>query len=193
MGEVACARDIARLCGASRQLRGAASAYVRAAAEAQHGLTMIGGTVGKLRALEDVPSSCVLDFQTPSSRTVVHGSPLDEVDVGGLPHLTTFAQIPPAEDDEWTCAVQLRRGAYLLRLEGWRNPHHGVLDLYFGATHVASFDFWGEHTKAATLTAELRAECTGVHHIRGKTSSTSAGRRHRSHWVCLSGASLLPL
>ena len=59
---------------------------------------------------------------------MLRGSPLCTTYVGSYRDKVTLAQIPPAPGDVWCIDCPLRRGAYLMTLDGWENPAHGVLD-----------------------------------------------------------------
>ena len=185
------ARDIARLCVTSSRFHRASACLVRGAMEAQHALVIVGGTIGDLRALENTPSACSVDLRHVDARRVEHGSVFCRIYVGRCAHLVTEAQDPPAGGDSWSLRVELKKGNYSLSVFGWRNPAHGILDLFCDGVRVtpaSGFDWCGPHTACHVFrTAAIHVKWTGTHHLIGTTSRTNAdGRRRTRYWMCLS-------
>lgn len=180
------AQNLACLCAASTRLRRAAQDLVRAAMEEQHGFVVAGCGLGDLRVLEDAPRACEIDCRRQGSRAVRRGNALCEIFVGSFMHLATQAQSPPARGDAWSVRIELKRGRYSLKLDGWRNPSHGVLSLFLNGLPVGNFDWSGTRTKRCVHAIELHVHWTGVHEIIASTDRSNAARcRRRRYWMCL--------
>ncbi len=184
-----CARDLARLCATTTQYRRVAAGLVRAAMKAHHG--MVGGALADLHALESIPSVSSVNLRRVGARTVERGSAFCRTLVGSIAHLVALAQNPPACGDEWSLDVELKKGTYSLEIYGWRNPAHGVLDLYLDGvtvTEAGGFDWCGPRTTEHVCRATgIAVRWTGIHRLVGRTCRSNAepGRRTR-YWMCLS-------
>ena len=111
--------------------------------------------------------------------------------VGSLAHLVTEAQNPPACGDEWSLDVELKKGTYSLEISGWRNPAHGVLDMFLDGVRVTptnGFDWCSPRTvEHVYRAAGINVSWTGVHHVLGRCSRSKAEPSRRSrYWMCLS-------
>ena len=94
---------------------------VRAAMERRHGLSVAQGTVADLHAFDGLPDELAVSLRTPGGarRVVEAGSPLGVCCVGGHRRKLTLAQMPPARGDRWSLEVMLKRGRYVLTVDGW--------------------------------------------------------------------------
>ena len=184
-----CARDLARMCETSSQCRRAAARLVRTATEAQHGLAINGGTVADLHALEKTQTTAFISLQKTGARKIVHGAELCEILVGSNLHLITEAQDPPRCGDSWSLCVGLKKGRYTLQLRGWKNPAHGILDLFVDnvrATLAGGLNWYAPSTIEHVFRMTVDVKWTGVHHILGRTSRSDAERHRQSrYWMCL--------
>ncbi len=192
--ELLTARELAQLSMASTRHRRAATDLARLVMERQHGLCILdGGALANLHALERLPDQLTTDLRRRDARRVVErGSPLCTCYVGGRKDLKTRAQEPPAQGDAWAVDVCLRRGRYLLALDGWTNPAHGIVDLFWDGLRVGrGFDWCGEETAERRHTAELFVRWTGAHRLLGQCCRSNAARdRATRFWVCLASIQL---
>ena len=104
----------------------------------------------------------------------------------------TRAQIPPALGDSWSIDCSLRRGAYLMTLEGWGgSPAHGILDLFLDGRRIGSVDWFDDYTRERSRSIVFDVRWTGLHQLVGICSSSNADEdRPTQHWICLSGVHL---
>ena len=185
-----CARDIGRLSAAGTQYGRALAELVRRAMREQHGMFIDVGSLVDLHALENVQSECSVDLRRADARRVENGSALCSIHVGSMARVITRAQCPPASGDSWSLDVALRKGVYSLRVSGWRNPAHGILDVFLDGVRVTplgGFDWCRSRTTKQVCWAKgIRVRWTGVHRLVGKTSRTSADHsRTTRYWMCL--------
>ena len=190
------ARDMACLCLASPRLRRGVPGLVRLAMEARHGLWIAGNATRDLHFLDKTPTTLSLDFRQRDAVRVEQGSALCSTMVGGEEDLITLAQLPPRRGDAWSADVALQRGIYSLKIAGWRNPYHGVLDFFLDGKPVTpadGFDWSGPCTAPASHEAEIAIKWTGVHQLLGKTSRSKVSRRrHKRFWMCLKCLTITP-
>ena len=111
LAELLPALDLARLCSASTRFYSQAAALARAAIRAHHGLMILDASLAEMHSLDCLPETASIDL--------LRGSPLCTTYVGSYKDKLTLAQIPPASGDAWCIDCSLRRGAYLMTLEGW--------------------------------------------------------------------------
>ena len=122
------------------------------------------------------------------TRRVLRGSPLRTTYVGSYRDKITLAQIPPASGDAWSIDFNLRRGAYLMTLDGWCNPAHGILDLFLDGRRIGSVDWFNDYTTVRSRSIDFAVRWTGLHQLVGRCSETNADEdRPTRHWICLSG------
>ena len=122
------------------------------------------------------------------TRRVLRGSPLCTTYVRSYKDKITLAQIPPASADAWSIDCSLRRGAYLMTLEGWGNPAHGILDLFLDGRRIGSVDWFTDYTTVRSRSIDFAVRWTGLHQLVGRCSETNADEdRPTRHWICLSG------
>ena len=181
------AADLARLC-ATCSASHLATPRLAKAALGRHGLT--SGCLALLCQLEQIPEKTTVDLKRIGARAVIAGSKFCSVLVGSLPHLMTVAQCPPERGDEWTFQVMLRKGMYNVKVRGWRNPAHGVLDLFIDGAQVAELDFFGSRTVRHSYRIIVEVAYSGPHTIVGRTCRSNAEpTRSTRYWVCLSSLS----
>ena len=122
------------------------------------------------------------------TRRVLRGSPLCTTYVGSYRDKATLAQIPPTPGDAWSIDCSLRRGAYLMTLEGWGNPAHGILDLFLDGRRIGSVDWFDNYTRECSRSIDFGVRWTGLHPILGRCSQTNADAdRPTRRWVCPNG------
>ena len=130
LAELLPAVELARICSVSTRFYRHAAALARAAIRAQHGLVVPDASLAEMHALDSVQEAQSFDMREQGTRRVLRGSPLCTTYVGSYRDKATLAQIPPASGDAWSIDCPLRRGAYLMTLDGWENPAHGALDIF---------------------------------------------------------------
>jgi len=120
------------------------------------------------------------------------------VDVGGgSTGYRTVAACPPAHGDCWSLSVKLHRGCYRLTVSGWRNPHHGILDIAFDEEMLSPPDGLDWYMEATTrpytfpaMVFEVRT--TGTHVLRGMTDRCNPGALGAKYWMCLESINIVP-
>ena len=119
--ELLSARELAALAQGSRGHQDATATMVRAAMERRHGLRIAQGTAADLHAFDGLPDELAVSLRKPGGtrRVVEAGSPLGVCCVGGHRRKLTLAQMPPARGDRWRMELMLKRGCYVLCVEGW--------------------------------------------------------------------------
>ena len=105
--------------------------------------------------------------------------------VGGCDFYETQSQYPPQKFDSWSIEVNLKKGLYDVKISGWRNIAHGVLDLWIGnqrITDAHGIDYNSRCTIRCVDTIENTIiPFTGCHKLIGQTNRSSNGR----YWMCL--------
>ena len=125
------------------------------------------------------------------TRRVLRGSPLCTTYVGSYKDKITLAQIPPASGDAWSIDFNLRRGAYLMTLDGWCNPAHGILDLFLDGRCIGAVDWFDDYIRERSRSIDFDVRWTGLHQLVWIRSSSNADEdRPTRHWICLSGVRL---
>ena len=74
--------------------------------------------MAEMHTMDCMPAALTFDLRARAAR-VLRGSPMRTTYVGSYKDKVTLAQIPPASGDAWSIDCSLRRGAYLMTLEGW--------------------------------------------------------------------------
>ena len=118
LAELLPAVDLARFSSASTRFYSQAAALARAGIRAQHGLMIPDASLAEMHTLDSLPAALTFDLRARTAR-VLRGSPMCTTYVGSYKDKVTLAQIPPASGDAWCIDCSLRRGAYLMTLEGW--------------------------------------------------------------------------
>lgn len=164
-------------------------------ASLQHGLDRLAVKhIRQLRDLEGMPKSCFLDFASPCflkdhNVQLLSGSLLAyPIYVGSTHYAITTAVNPPACGDAWAVTVELQKGRYRATVVGWRNPFHGILDLWLDDQIVSGssgLDCYSPETaQRHTFPAiELEIEQSGRHTWRFETSRSNT--ISQQYWMCL--------
>ena len=184
---------IARLCGASSRSRATQADLVRAAAWEQHGADACY-SLASLRRLEETPDTYSVNLRKAGGRAVVRGAEIESTAVGGCFCFMcqTRSQIPPAPGDAFCLPVRLRAGLYTVSLHGWRNPHHGILDLWLDGERLTSLDWCGARTEKHRYQLQASVPHTGEHTLYCCTERSSADQCLRArYWMCLSRVSFV--
>ena len=145
LAEVLPALGLARLCSASTRFYSQAAALAFASARAQHGLMIPDASLAEMHALDSVQEAQSFDMREQGTRRVLRGSPLCTTYVGSYRDKITLPQIPPASGDAWSIDCPLRRGAYLMTLDGWENLAQGVLDIFLDGRCIARIDWFNDY------------------------------------------------
>lgn len=190
------ARELATLCMARPSWWQAVAQLIRELAAAQHGVHPVEiSCLRDLRCLEEAPRSSSIHFAAPkfasaSGVRLLSGSHLEyPIYVGGDPKMVTTAMNPPAAGDTFEVPMKLRRGRYRIVISGWRNPYHGVLDIFLDGRPISSpqgLDWGGAATMphSFAIPEDVEVERTGLHFWRFETSRTHAVRGN-GFWICL--------
>ena len=117
LAELLPAVELARICSVSTRFYRHAAALARAAIRAQHGLMVPDASLAEMHTFDSLPAA--LTFDRARAARVLRGSPMCTTYVGSYKDKVTLAQNPPASGDAWCIDCSLRRGAYLMTLEGW--------------------------------------------------------------------------
>ena len=191
LAELLPAVELARICSVSTRFYRHAATLAFASVRAQHGLMIPDASLAEMHALDSVQEAQSFDMRKQGTRRVLRGSPLCTTYVGSYMDRVTLAQIPPAPGDVWCIDCPLRRGAYLMTLDGWENPAHGVLDIFLDGRCIARIDWFNDYTTERSRSIDFAVRWTGLHQVVGRCSQTNAdaGRPTR-HWICLSGVRL---
>lgn len=187
--------ELSILCALQRTIWNEVALMARCVAASQHGIVAEGITkVRHLAMLESVRRSCHFDFSSPdflkdSHVQLVRGSSLAyPIFVGNEPTAVTTAVNPPASGDAWAITVDLQRGWYRVKVAVWRNPFHGILDLWFDDSLISGLNgldcYSAEFVESHTFpTIEIEIKSTGVHVWRFETRHSNENP-HRQ-WMCL--------
>jgi hypothetical protein len=195
IGSFLTSRELFAFCFAQRAFWRDVGMFVGWLAALQHGVDAFSITnIGSLILLDTVPTACFFDFSKPSFLQDCHvklvtGSRLAyPIFVGSIPHVVTTAVNPPACGDAWTISVQLQRGRYRIKVSGWRNPFHGILDLWLDDVLVsgsAGLDCYSPETAELHIFPLIEVEITwtGMHVWRFETSRCRT--QSNQYWICL--------
>ena len=188
LAELLPAVELARICSVSTRFYRHAATLAFASVRAQHGLMIPDASLAEMHALDSVQEAQSFDMRKQGTRRVLRGSPLCTTYVGSYKNTVTLAQIPPAPGDVWCIDCPLRRGAYLMTLDGWENPAHGVLDILLDGRCIAMIDWFNDYTTERSRSIDFAVRWTGLHQLVGRCSETNADEdRPTRHWICLSG------
>jgi len=161
----------------------------------QHGLDRSSVThIKQLTELEGIPKSRFFDFASPSFLKDEHvrllrGSLLAyPIYVGSTHDAITTAINPPACGDAWEVTVELQRGCYQATVVGWRNPFHGILDLWLDDQLVSGssgLDCFSPETAELHRfpPIEIEIQQTGWHTWCFETSRSHG--MSQQYWMCL--------
>ena len=191
LAELLPAVELARICSVSTRFYRHAATLAFASVRAQHGLMIPDASLAEMHGLDSVQEAQSFDMRKQGTRRVLRGSPLCTTYVGSYRDKITLAQIPPASGDAWSIDCSLRRGAYLMTLEGWGNPAHGILDLFLDGRRIGSVDWFDDYTRERSRSIDFDVRWTGVHQLVGRCCGSNADEvRPTRHWMCLSGLHL---
>lgn len=219
---VSTSKELARLCLTSHASCRLERQFARVVAATQHGFfnDAYGGdsddesshrpfSLSELyHTLDSVQDRASFEFTRPYMAGALCPEPREGdpygpafmlVDVGGgSTGFRTVAACPPARGDSWSLVVELRRGSYRLVVSGWRNPHHGILDIFFDNEVVSpssGLDWYAEAaTTAYTYPAMLlQVHTTGTHFLRGTTDRCHADALGAKYWMCLESLRIVPV
>ena len=85
----------------------------------------------------------------------------------------------------------VERGAYLMTLEGWDNPAHGILDLFLDGRRIGTVDWFDDYTGERSRSIAVDVRWTGPHQLVGRCNRSNTDEdRPTRHWICLSGVHL---
>ena len=122
LAELLPAVELARICSVSTRFYRHAATLAFASVRAQHGLMIPDASLAEMHGLDSVQEAQSFDMRKQGTRRVLRGSPLCTTYVGSYRDKITLAQIPPASGDAWSIDCSLRRGAYLMTLDGVGQP-----------------------------------------------------------------------
>jgi hypothetical protein len=102
------------------------------------------------------------------------------------------------QGDSWRLPVPLRRGKYRLVVSGWRNPHHGILDLTLNKKALSPSEGLDWYAEASTSLYTFPAihfdvEATGTHILRGETCRCHEHALGAKYWMCLESIRISPV
>jgi len=217
------AMDLVSLCGASRDLHRLCPAFAAVLASEHHGIGT--GTVAGIHTfstdmaesravsqgaglislneiseeLDSMPVCASFDFTLPSMASLLQADTGPEfmmVNVGGG-HTQTVAACPPQCGDSWAIQVPLRRGSYVLDVVGWRNPHHGILDMSWDGQRISpedGFDWYSEEMTELHRFGPIPFEVhrTATYTLRGETRRCHGRALGARHWICLKSLWIIP-
>jgi hypothetical protein len=213
-------KELGRFCLSSVGAYKLECAFARERAQVYHGLIVITDDVDKLfdrqfglfelyHNLDAVADRAYFEFTRPFMAAVLkperfepdpaHDPEFMLVDVGGgRTGYRTVAACPPMQGDFWRLLVPLRRGTYRLEVSGWRNPHHGILDLTLNNKALSPSEGLDWYAEASTLpytfpAISFEVEATGTHILRGETCRCNELALGAKYWICLESILILPV
>lgn len=212
-------KELGRFCRASSEVGRLESQFARMVAQIQHGIFMAADDsetserslkLSELcHTLDSVWDRALFEFTRPFMAALLkpdrrqgdprRGPDFMLVDVGGgRTGYRTVAACPPGQGDCWRLLVPLRRGKYRIEVSGWRNPHHGILDISLDSKAISSpagLDWYAEtSTLPYTFPAMLfEVEATGNHVLRGETNRCHNSALGAQYWMCLESIRIVPI
>jgi len=211
-------QDLGRYCLTSHAARRIEPLFARMVAEEQHGVFEVNedgeaecrdSTLAEVwHTLDSVQDRASFEFTRPFMAAVLkperregdyrRGPEFTLVDVGGgRTGFRTVAACPPARGDCWRLLVPLRKGLYRLEVSGWRNPHHGILDITVDGEAISpeqGLDWYAETSTEPHWFPPMmfEVETTGTHVLRGETSRCHSSAIGAKYWMCLESLYILP-
>lgn len=208
---IATSKELGRLCLTSTAACQLETQFARMVALKQHGLFAKlpwPSSLAELHhTLDAVQDRVSFEFTRPYMAGALcpeprEGTPFGPqfmlVDVGGgRTGYRTVAACPPAQGDSWSLVVELRRGFYRLVVSGWRNPHHGILDIFFDNEVLSPSEGLDWYAESATTPYTFppimfQVETTGTHILRGITDRCHSNALGAKYWMCLERACITP-
>lgn len=210
-------RELVRFCMISRQSGKLETLFVRQVIEQHHGLVQViaeetaersFGLFELYHSLDCVQDRACFEFTLPYMAAVLKPEQQADnagrepefmlVDVGGgQTGYRTVAACPPNQGDYWRLLVPLRRGWYRLEVSGWRNPHHGILDLALDDQAISPAEGLDWYVEASTVhhtfsSIYFEVGSTGTHVLRGETSRCNRSALGAKYWICLEAIRIYP-
>jgi len=211
-------KELGRFCRASSEVGRLESQFARMVAQIQHGIFMAaddGETSERslklselCHTLDSVWDRALFEFTRPFMAALLkpdrrqgdprRGPDFMLVDVGGgRTGYRTVAACPPGQGDCWRLLVPLRRGQYRLEVSGWRNPHHGILDISLDSEAISptgGLDWYAEVSTATHTFPPMpfNVETTGTHVLRGETVRCNSKALGAKYWICLESIRIVP-
>lgn len=202
-------RELACLCLASRDAGRLEPLLARMVAEIQHGVfhDRVFTLVELCHTLDCMRDRASFEFTRPFMAAILKPERREGdnrmadfllVDVGGgQTGYRTVAACPPVRGDCWKLLLPLRRGRYQLIVSGWRNPHHGILDITLDDKAVSPEEGLDWYSDTATSPHTFRnmlleVKSTGTHILRGETSRCNSSALGAKYWICLESLRILP-
>lgn len=214
---VATSRELCHLCMASRDVCQLEPVLAREVAKVQHGIFEVledGKAVDRpftlnelYHTLDSVRDRALFEFTRPFMAAILkperregvrHESEFMLVDVGGgRTGYRTVAACPPVQGDYWRLLVPLRRGLYRLDVTGWRNPHHGILDITLDNKAVSppeGLDWYAEFATSPHTFPPIffEVETTATHVLGGATNRCHSSALGAKYWMCLESIRIIP-
>lgn len=194
IGPCLAARELPVLCAAQPLLWDSLALFAGWLAVLQHGREAASvDRIKQLIELERMPKACLFDFSAPeflkeSQVQLIRGSQLAyPIFVGSTHYALTTAVNPPARGDAWSVSVELQKGRYRATVVAWRNPFHGILDLWLGDRLVSGaggLDCYSTATAERHTFPALEVEIptTGWHTW---TFEVSRSQQPERYWMCM--------
>jgi len=203
-------RELARFCLASRDASRLEPLLARLVAETQHGVFQdrVFTLVELCHTLDCMRDRASFEFTRPFMAAILKPERREGdhrmadfmlVDVGGgQTGYRTVAACPPVRGDCWKLLLPLRRGRYQLIVSGWRNPHHGILDITLDNKAVSPEEGLDWYSETATNSHTFRnmlleVTTTGTHILRGETKRCNSSALGAKYWICLESLRILPI
>jgi hypothetical protein len=208
-------QDLSRFCCTCRQALRLEPFLAQMVATVQHGICKENGhtddflTLSSIaRSLNSVQDRASYEFTRPFMAVLLKGERSEGdrrrvpdfmlVDVGGgRTGYQTVAACPPGKGDAWKLLVPLRRGQYRLEVSGWRNPHHGILDLTLDSEAISPKEGLDWFVEASTSQHTFppmyfEVKSTGTHTLRAEVKRCNPNALGAKYWICLDSLRILP-
>lgn len=215
IGPAAELQELSRFCCTCRQALKLEPFFAQMVAAVQHGIRKEYGYVEDFltlssiaRTLSVVQDRVAYEFTRAFMAVLLKGercegdrSPAPDfmlVDVGGgRTGYQTVAACPPGKGDAWKLQLPLRRGQYRLEVSGWRNPHHGILDISLDGEAITPKEGLDWFVEASTSQHSFpplffEVQSTGTHILRGEVNRCNVNALGAKYWICLESLRILP-
>lgn len=208
-------QELSRFCCTCRQALRMEPFFAQMVATVQHGICKENGHVEDFttlssiaRTLNTVQDRASYEFTRPFMAVLLKGERCEGdrrrapdfmlVDVGGgRTGYQTVAACPPVKGDAWKLLLPLRKGQYRLEVSGWRNPHHGILDMTLDGEAISptgGLDWFVEASTSQHTFPPLffEVKSTGTHVLRGEVNRCNPNALGAKYWCCLDSLRILP-
>lgn len=208
-------QELGRFCCTCRQARRLEPVFAQMVAAVQHGICKENGhnedflsLASVARNLNSIQDRVSYEFTRPFMAVLLKGDRCEGdrrrvpdfmlVDVGGgRTGYQTVAACPPGKGDAWKLLLPLRRGKYRLEVSGWRNPHHGVLDISLDGEAISPKEGLDWFVEASTSQHSFPAmffevRSTGTHVLRAEVNRCNPNALGAKYWICLESLRILP-